>query len=112
LLVKFKKLHITDGEVVIPTKEVKDKTVEFYYEYANPQEKVTTGERGRIRITVRQEGQQSVRDISVIHPSTQTLKDIGITMTSKDLLTQYNVKVWGVWTELKEFASGSHWSDW
>jgi hypothetical protein len=34
LLVKFKKpLHITDGEVVIPTKVVKDKTVELYYEY-------------------------------------------------------------------------------
>jgi hypothetical protein len=35
LLVKFKKpLHITDGEVVIPTKAVKGKTVELYYEYA------------------------------------------------------------------------------
>jgi hypothetical protein len=49
LLVKFKKsLHITDGEVVIPTKVVKGKTVELYYEYTKPQEKVTTGERGRM----------------------------------------------------------------
>jgi hypothetical protein len=89
LLVKFKKpLHITDGEVVIPTKAVKGKTVELYYEYAKPQEKTQTGERGRMRMTTRQEGQQSVRDIlSVMHPETQTLKDIGITMTSKALLT-------------------------
>jgi hypothetical protein len=113
LLVKFKKLlHITDGEVVIPTKAVKGKSVELYYEYAKPQEKTTTGERGRMRMTDRQEGQQSVRDIlSVIHPSAQTLKDIGITMTIKTLLTQANVKVWGVWAELKEIASGSHLSD-
>jgi hypothetical protein len=49
LLVKFKKpLHITDGEVVIPTKVVKGKTVELYYEYAKLQEKDTTGERGRM----------------------------------------------------------------
>ncbi len=113
LLVKFKKpLHITDGEVVIPTKVVKDKTVELYYEYAKPQEKTTTGARGRMRMTTRQDGQQSVRDIlSVMHPSDQTLKDIGITMASKALLTQVNVKVWGVWTELREFASGIHWSN-
>jgi hypothetical protein len=32
-----------------------------------------------------------------MHPSAQTLKDIGITMTSKALLTHVNVKVWGVW---------------
>ena len=64
-------------------------------------------------MTTRQEGQQSVRDIlSVMHPSAQTLKDIGITMASKALLTQAHVKVWGVWAELKELASGSHWSDW
>ncbi len=45
LLVKFKKpLHITDGEVVIPTKDAKGKTVELYYEYAKLQEKATTGE--------------------------------------------------------------------
>ncbi len=89
LLVKFKKpLHITDGEVVIPKKTVKGKTVDLYYENAKPQEKDTTGERGRMRMTVRQEGQQSVRDIlSVMHPSAQTLKDIGITMVSKALLT-------------------------
>jgi hypothetical protein len=95
LLVKFKKpLHITDGEVVIPTKAVKGKTVELYYGYAEPQEKATTGERGRMRMTARQEGQQSVRDIlSVMHPSAQNLKDIGITMASKALLTQANVKV-------------------
>ncbi len=49
LLVKFKKpLHITDGEVVIPTKAVKVKTVELYYEYTKSQEKDTTGERGRM----------------------------------------------------------------
>jgi hypothetical protein len=49
LLVKFKNpLHITDGEVVIPTKTVKGKPVELYYEYAKPQEKTTTGERGRM----------------------------------------------------------------
>ncbi len=47
LLVKLKKtLHITDGEVVIPTKTVKGKTVELYYEYAKTQEKAQTGERG------------------------------------------------------------------
>jgi hypothetical protein len=64
-------------------------------------------------MTVRQEGQQSVRDIlSVMHPSDQTLKDIGITMASKEFLTQVNVKVWGVWTELKELVRESHWSDW
>jgi hypothetical protein len=64
-------------------------------------------------MTVRQEGQQSVRDIlSVMHPSAQTLKDVGITMSSKTLLTQVNVKVWDVWSELKEVASGGHWSDW
>ena len=34
------------------------------------------------------------------------LKDIGITMTSKALLTQTNVKVWGVWTELSVEATG------
>ncbi len=34
------------------------------------------------------------------------------TTASKALLTQTNVKVWGVWAELKEHASGSHWSDW
>ncbi len=85
LLVKFKKsLHITDGEVVIPTKGVKGKTVELYYEYVKSQEKATTGERGRMRMTVRQEGQQSA---------------------------QANVKVWDVWAELKDLASGSHWSD-
>ena len=33
-------------------------------------------------------------------------------MASKALLTQANVKVLGVWAELKEHASGSHWSDW
>jgi hypothetical protein len=104
LLVKFKKpLHITDGEVVIPTKAVKGKTVEIYYEYAKPQEKAQTDERGRIRMTVRQEGQQSVRDIlTVMHPAPQTLKDIGITMASKSLLTKATVKVWGVWAELKD----------
>jgi hypothetical protein len=114
LLVKFKKpLHITDGEVVIPTKAVKGKTVELYYEYAKPQEKAQTGERGRMRMTARQEGQQSVRDIlTVMHPAAQTLKDIGITMASKALLTQASVKVWGVWAELKELANASHWSDW
>ncbi len=106
-------LNITDGEVVIPTKTVKGKTVEVYYEYAKPQEKSTTGESGWMWMTTRQEGQQSVRDIlSVMNPSDQTLKDIGITMTSKALLTQTNVKVWGVSTELKELASGSHLSDW
>ncbi len=64
-------------------------------------------------MTVRQKGQQSVRNIlSVMHPSAKTLKDIGITMTIKAFLTQANVKVWGVWTELKEFASECHWSDW
>jgi hypothetical protein len=64
-------------------------------------------------MTARQEGQQSVRDILIVmNPSAQTLKDIGITMTSKALLTQTNVKVWGVWAELKEFAIGSHSSDW
>ncbi len=114
LLVMFKKpLHITDGEVVIPTKAVKGKTVDLYYENAKPQEKDTKGERGRMRMTARQEGQQSVRDIlSVMYSSAQTLKDIGITMASKAILTQANVKVWGVWAELKEFASGRHWSDW
>jgi hypothetical protein len=36
MLVKFKKpLHILDGEVVILTKAVKDKTVELYYEYVS-----------------------------------------------------------------------------
>ncbi len=66
-----------------------------------------------MRITVRQEGQKSVRDIlTVMHPVVQTLKDIGITMASKALLTQVSVKVWGVWTELKELASVNHWSDW
>jgi hypothetical protein len=86
LLVKFKKpLHITDGEVVIPAKTVKGKTLELYYE----------------------------RDIlTVMHPAAQTLKDIGITMASKALLTQASVKVWGVWAELKELDSASHWSDW
>ncbi len=85
LLVNFKKpLHITDGEVVIPTKAVKDKTVDLYYEYAEPQEKTQTGERGRMQMTSRQERQQSVRDIlTVMHPAAQTLKDIGITMASK-----------------------------
>ena len=34
------------GEVVKPTKDVKGKTVELYYEYVNPQEKAQTGERG------------------------------------------------------------------
>jgi hypothetical protein len=58
-------------------------------------------------MTVRQGGQQSVRDILTgIHPATQTVKDIGITMASKMLLTQAKVKkVWGVWTELKVLAS-------
>jgi hypothetical protein len=117
LLVKLKKpLHITDGEVVIPTKVVKDKTVELHYEYAKPQEKEQTCERGRIRMTVRharQEGQQSVRDIlTVMHTAGQTLQDIGITMASKALLTQDSVKVWGVWAELKEFSNARHWSDW
>jgi hypothetical protein len=78
-----------------------------------PQEKTITGEKGRTRMTSRQEGQQSVTDIlSVMHPSVQTLKDIGITMTSIAFLTQANVKVWGVWAELKEIVSGSPWSDW
>jgi hypothetical protein len=65
-------------------------------------------------MTARQEGQQSVRDIlSVMHPSSaQTLKDIGITMASKALLAQANMKVWGVGAELKDLASGSHWPDW
>ena len=63
-------------------------------------------------MTVRQEGRQSVRDmLSVMYSSVQTLKDIGITMTRKGLLTQVNVKIWVVWAELKEFVSGSHWSD-
>jgi hypothetical protein len=48
-LVKFKKpLHITDGEVVKPTKDVKGKTVELYYEYSKPEEMTITGERGRM----------------------------------------------------------------
>jgi hypothetical protein len=47
-----------------------------------------------------------------MHPAAQTLKDIGITMASKALLTQASVKVWGVWAELKELANASHWSDW
>ena len=65
-------------------------------------------------MTTRQEGQQSVRDILVtMHPTAQTLKDIGITKESKAFLTQANVKAWSAWAELKkEFASGSHWSDW
>ena len=90
----------------------KRRNVELYYECAKTQEKATTGERGRMRKTVRQEGQQSVRDIlTVMHPAAQTLKDIGITMASKAFLTPANVKVWGVWAELKELDSGSHWSD-
>ena len=64
-------------------------------------------------MTVRQEGQQSVRDIlATMHPTTQTLKDIGITKESKAFLTQANVKAWSTWAELKEeYASGSHSSD-
>jgi hypothetical protein len=47
LLVNFKKpLHITDGEVVISTKDVKGKTVELYYEYAKTQVKATQVKRG------------------------------------------------------------------
>ena len=65
-------------------------------------------------MTTRQEGQQSVRDILVtMHPTAQTLKDIGITKEIKAFLTQANVKAWRTWSELKkEHVSGSHWSDW
>ena len=47
-------------------------------------------------MTVRQEGQQSVRDIlATIHPTAQTLKDIGITKENKTFLTQANVTIEG-----------------
>ena len=65
-------------------------------------------------MTARQVGLQSVRDIlATMHPTAQTLKDIGITKESKAFLTQANVKAYSAWTELKkEYVRGRHWSDW
>ncbi len=82
--------------MVIPTRPFKNKhVIELQYEFIEPQSKAKVGSVGKIRMTAREEGLQSVREVlSVIHPVMQTLEDIGIAPESKVLLARVSVTCW------------------
>jgi len=109
LLVKFKKpLRITDAELVVPTRHFKNKRViELQYEFIEPQSKDKVGSVGKMRMTAREEGLQSAREVlAVMHPGAQTLKDIGIASESKLLLARANITCWS--SMIEELGSSIH----